>query len=233
MGAKAGPPSSKPAKPTGETLMSETATPSKSNGKSKLKAVATPTPEKKAPVEKVAVTMGDGRVVHFPPSWQVMKETNITEDGTVSTRFDFSNGMSRVFTIYPGQHLYELLVGAGIESKIGDALKQDKVEDKVKAYDAMAERLRSGEWKVRNGDGTSTIPAVILAIMNHTGKTQAQVEEQVKQQLTDNKMSRQQLYAKYRESSLGPVIEKIEAGRKKVVGKAGPAGDDLLSSFVQ
>lgn len=190
------------------------------NGANGAAAEAAKAPAKKT--EYFAVTMTDGRVVQFPGNRQADKtiEVNV-EAGTVSVRWDFRNGETRMISsteLDPETKLRAL--GHGLSQKGGDEYSGEKlVDDMVIALDDVLERVRKGEWTQAKGAGDSFSGAslVIKAICEVTGKSMDAVKAFLSGKLEaakakGEKLTRADLYASFKnpESKTGAVIERLE-----------------------
>lgn len=178
-------------------------------------------PAKATPVQ-TKVQMEDGREVVFVGKRRMLKESTVSEDGTVVTsRFDFVNGATRSFSIDLTDPLAPKFIGHGIEQKVGDETAGDEsVEDMVLHVDNILERLNRGEWGAErgSGDGFSGASTVIRAICEVTNKDVAWVKDWLEKKLAAGKetgLTRQKLYAGFRapDSKTAPVIARIEAER--------------------
>lgn len=195
--------------------------------------------ETQVPVEKAkrpateveSVQMTDGRTVGFAGKRKMVKE--ILPD---AVRFDFRNGETRTFAI-PDSLLIRLALH-GAAQKIGDETAGvEEVDDMLVAVDEAMKRLSAGEWGVQRqaSDGFSGASIVIRAIGQVTGKTADEVKAFLQKKLDDDKarggkLSRQALYASFRQSStVGPVIEQLEKDKAKK--SASVNADDLMGEL--
>jgi hypothetical protein len=175
--------------------------------------------------------MTDGRTVGFAGKRKMIKE--IQEDGV---RFDFRNGETRTFPL--PEALLTRLALHGAAQKIGDETAGvEEVEDMVVAVDDAIARLAAGEWGAQRqaSDGFSGASVVIKAIGEATGKSAADVKAFLQKKLDDDKarggkLSRQALYASFRQSStVGPIIERLEKDKAKKAVSVN--ADDLMSEL--
>jgi hypothetical protein len=195
--------------------------------------VKAPAKAKRPPPEVHKVTMDDGRVVDFVGKAQLNKD--VQEDGSV--RFDFKNGYSRLVRAHAD--LTARLVGHGVSQKGGDSTAgEEDIDDKIVAFDAVADRLEAGEWGAerKGGDGFSGASMVIRALMEATGKDQAAIKGYLEGKLAKAKeagedLSRQDLYKSFRKPGTKPaaIIERLE--REKATKSAKFDGDDLLAEI--
>lgn len=106
----------------------------------------------------VAVTMTDGRIVHFGEKTKMKKDYGYdAERGLVWNRIDFANGETVEVWTDPNSELGRQALGHGIGQKLGDsAAGADSIESAFEAVLEMGKRLQNGEWaKAREGGGTS------------------------------------------------------------------------------
>ena len=192
------------------------------------------TKPKRPPPEVTTVTMDDGRNVTFTGKTKMNKE--VLADGSV--RFDFANGNTRTFDVANSNLLLEL-ASHGAKQKIGDETAGvADVDDMVIAVDAMLERLAKGDWsKAREaGDGFSGASVVIRAVMEATGKAQADVKAFLDGKLKaaeerGEKLSRKDLYDSFRKpgTKTGDIIARLENEKKAKAAKFD--GDDLAAEL--
>jgi len=195
-------------------------------------------PAAKRPATEVeSVTMTDGRTVGFAGKRKMLKNIEIAED-SVSVRFDFRNGETRTKKIDLADPLFWQYAGHGASQKIGDETSDaEEVEDMVVAVDDILARLALGDWKIAKtaGDGFSGASVVIKAIGEATGKSAADVKAFLQKKLDDDKarggkLSRQALYASFRQSStVGPIIERLEKDKAKKAVSVN--ADDLMNEL--
>tara|TARA_R110000868_G_scaffold343142_2_gene604227 strand:+ start:1034 stop:1651 length:618 start_codon:yes stop_codon:yes gene_type:complete len=192
------------------------------------------TKAKRPPPEVTTVTLEDGRSVTFTGKTKMNKE--VLADGSV--RFDFANGNTRTFDVANSNLLLEL-ASHGAKQKIGDETAGvADVDDMVIAVDAMLERLAKGDWsKAREaGDGFSGASVVIRAVMEATGKVQADVKAFLDGKLKvaeerGEKLSRKDLYDSFRKpgTKTGDIIARLENEKKAKAAKFD--GDDLAAEL--
>lgn len=207
---------------------------------------ATTEAPKKPKVEKVSVSMTDGRTVEFPVSRKISKDVLLNEAGVaVGTRFDFANGETRTIllselneptTAYAACH--------GLGQKIGDewsgVLKQGgTLDDIVLTCDEMMARLRGGSWDAESrgsGDSMAGASMIIRALVEVTKKDAAFVKAYLEKMLADGKekgLTRQKLYASFRNpaSQVGQVIRRLE--EEKAAANAAFDADDLATQMME
>ena len=94
----------------------------------------------KSTVEKIAVTMADGREVAFNKKQKLVKTSEFGEDGSVSVRLDFVNGETRNFVI--PTDMLNRFAAHGAEQKLGDAIAGETIiDDAILAVDDLLTRL--------------------------------------------------------------------------------------------
>ena len=179
--------------------------------------------EGKSKTEYTTVTMDDGRVVDFPGKRRMQKNSIENADGSLAVRLDFVNGETRIFT------LPEVLLGKfalhGAEQKLGDEISGlDDVDDAVLAVDELMDRLATGEWSIkRESSGLAGASVLAKALIELTGKAPSQVKEDLK------KLSHGEKSALRDHPKLKPIIERLEADKKKKVSNVDT--DALLGKF--
>lgn len=193
--------------------------------------------EAKQKVEVQMVAMEDGRTVSFAGKKKMLKEVVVGEN-SVQIRFDFRNGMSRLFT--PRGDMALQFIGHGASQKIGDeAAGEESVDDMVVCIDDVIGRLNNGEWTSRRaaGDSFSGASIVIKAICEVTGKSVEDTKAFLQRKLDEaaakgEKLSRSDLYASFRRptSKTGVVIARLEAEK---AAKSGTSvnSDDMLDEL--
>jgi len=165
-------------------------------------------------VKLESVKMDDGSIVDFPGKTRLKKSHTITEDGKVSIRLDFLNGEVRTFTI-PDALLLQCAAHGALQ-KLGDETSGiTDLEDAVEAVDTLIERLAKGEWvQKREASGMAGASVLVRALVEASGQTAAQVREFLapktaaeKRALRDN-------------PKIKPIVDRLEAGKKKKVREA-------------
>lgn len=159
--------------------------------------------------EKIAVSMSDGRTVDFNKKQKLVKTTTFNDDGTWSTRFDFSNGESRIYS--PREDVVQRLAAHGAEQKLGDSIAGEQdVNDAVLAFDDVLNRLNNGEWtKERQGGSFTGTSVLIRALVEASGKTIEEIKA-----FLENKSQAEKI-ALRRSEKLKPIIERLEAEKAK------------------
>lgn len=167
----------------------------------------TDTATKKTTVEKIPVTMTDGRVVEFNKKQKLVKTSTIADDGSVSVRLDFSNGETRNFAI--PQNMMSRFAAHGAEQKLGDAIAgETDINDAVLSVDDLLTRLNNGEWTITRASGQFAGTSILIqALVEASGKT----VEDIKGFLS-NKTQAEKL-ALRRSEKLKPIIERLEADK--------------------
>lgn len=124
-----------------------------------------------------AVKMTDGRVVDFPGTKKMLKDSTIDASGVVSTRLDFRSGETRTFTI--ASAMLTKFAAHGAEQKLGDAISGVvDVDDCVQTIDELIVQLNDGKWSSRAEGGSSAAGASVLAkaLAEHSGKSMEDVK---------------------------------------------------------
>lgn len=162
----------------------------------------------KSTVEKIPVTMTDGRTVEFNKKQKLVKTSTIDEAaGTVTTVLDFVNGETRTFT--SPTSLVLRFAAHGIEQKLGDAIAgENEIADAVLSVDDLIKRLEAGEWNVTRSAGAFAGTSILIqALVEASGKT----VEDVKAFLSTK--SQAEKIALRRSDKLRPIIERLEADK--------------------
>lgn len=191
----------------------------------------------KKEVEVETVKMEDGRTLGFAGKKRLIKTTEVdTDAGSVTVRFDFRNGKTRLFSVSEANILQ--LAAHGASQKIGDECAGvEDLDDQVEAVDDMIDRLNKGEWTAARaaGDGFNGASVVIKAICEATGKDVATVKAFLQSKLDiaaakGEKLSRAELYASFRNptTKTGQIIARLEAEKKS---KTKLNSDDLLGEL--
>ena len=187
---------------------------------------ATAKPAKKEPVVNT-VTMQDGRVVEFTGKRKLLKSSQVTAEGAVQTRLDFSNGETRLFTIPEG--LLAKFAAHGAEQKLGDEIAGvDDVEDAVLAVDELIDRLYSGEWGVaRDKSGLAGASILLRALVESTGKSVDEIKAFLKDKTAAQKAALRV------NPKVKPVVDRLEAEKAAKQAKKGDSidTDALLGSL--
>jgi hypothetical protein len=157
-----------------------------------------------AEVEKIPVTMEDGRVVNFNKKQKLVKTSTIGEDSIV-IQLDFNNGATRQFSI--PESLLARFAAHGAEQKLGDAIAGEaNMDDAVLAVDDLIARLNNGEWNVTRAAGSFAGTSILIqALVEVSGKS----VEDIKAFLA-NKTQAEKL-ALRRSDKLRPTIERLES----------------------
>lgn len=202
--------------------------------------VAEATPKaKRPPPEVTKVQMEDGREVSFTGKVAMLKDLEAGSDGVpVAVRFDFRNGVVRRWN-YSDSPLLLQLAGHGAKQKIGDATaKAEDVDDMVLAVEDMISRLDSGNFNAERaaGDGFSGASVVIRAVMEATGKSQAEIKAWLESKLEAAKAAGQQLtrndlYQGFRKpgTKTAAIIARLEEEKRAKAAKLD--GDELLNEL--
>jgi hypothetical protein len=190
-----------------------------------MNAEATETTEATSSVTE-NVTMPDGRVVPFVGvKRQMLKDSIISDDGSITVRFDFRNGTS--LSYQPTPDLISRLAAHGAEQKIGDAAAGEKdIDDMILAVEQAIDRLNKGEWRVtREGGGMSGTSVLLRAMVELANgkKTVEQVKEWLKTKTQKDKA------ALRASEKLKPIVDRLEAEKASKGTKVDTAS--LLDDF--
>ncbi len=191
----------------------------------------------KKKAEVTLVKMSDGREVGFAGKRKVNKETIIDEskiivdadtvtiqDGAISIRMDFRNGVTRT---YPQKAaMVPKFAGHGEEQKYGDELaapadKPLSEDDMVLAVDELHDQIFvKGEWRATSEGGFGGASVVVKAIMEASGKTIEEVKKFLDGKLETakakgEKLNRKELYDSFRNpnSKVGRIVKRLEEER--------------------
>lgn len=186
------------------------------------------------------IKMTDGREVSFAGNRKVDKTVIVGEDGNVTVRLDFRNGETRsLSTADLARAVILQACGHGLSQKIGDNFAGVKeVDDMVLETDDMLTRLRAGDWSVQReaGDSAAGASVVIKALVEHTGKSVADIKAFLQGKLdkakaAGQKLSRQDLYNSFRvpSSPVAGIIKRLEEERMAKSAKANAV--DLLAEL--
>lgn len=161
----------------------------------------------KSTVEKIPVTMSDGRVVEFNKKQKLVKTSTIAEDGSVSVRLDFSNGQTRDFAVL--SEMTARFAAHGAEQKLGDAIAgETDVNDAVESVDDLLKRLNAGEWTITRSAGAFAGTSILIqALVEASGKDVAAIRA-----FLENKTQSEKL-ALRRSDKLKPIIERLESDK--------------------
>jgi len=130
------------------------------------------TEAKKSTVEKIPVTMTDGRVVDFNKKQKLVKTSTIDEEaGVISLQMDFANGETRTFNM-PASLILRF-AAHGAEQKLGDATAgESDLSDAVLAVESLIKQLESGEWSAKREAGAFSGTSILIqALVEASGKT--------------------------------------------------------------
>lgn len=171
---------------------------------------------------KTSVQMKDGRTVEFTTKQRLNKESTISDDGTISGRFDFRNGETVSFTI-PAS-LIARFAAHGMEQKIGDSIAGEKdLDDAVVSLTDLVKRLEAGEWTAARQAGSFAGSSILIrALFELKGANDDESKGKIKAWL-DTKSQAEKL-ALRKSSGLAPIVERLEA-EKAANAKPGTAVD--------
>lgn len=159
----------------------------------------------KSKTEKVAVQMEDGSTVEFNKKQKLVKTSTIGDNGEVSLRLDFVNGVVRNFTVR--DDMLSRFAAHGAEQKLGDAIAgETDINDAVIAVDDLIGRLNNGEWTITRAAGSFSGTSILIqALVEVSGKS----VEDIKAFLSDK--SQAEKLALRRSDRLKPTIERLES----------------------
>lgn len=163
------------------------------------------------------VRLEDGREVVFAGKRRMLKSTKISDDGQVTTTFDFRNGKTLQFTIPQG--LVLLFAGHGAEQKIGDETAgETDVDDMVLAVSDLIERLSQGtpeSWNAPRaaGGGFAGTSVLSKALVEASGKSAEQIAAFLKGKTQAEKL------AMRNSAKLKPIVERLEAEKAAKASK--------------
>ena len=166
------------------------------------------TEAKKSTVEKIPVTMTDGRVVDFNKKQKLVKTSTIDEEaGVISLQMDFANGETRTFNM-PASLILRF-AAHGAEQKLGDATAgESDLSDAVLAVESLIKQLESGEWSAKREAGAFSGTSILIqALIEASGKT----VEDIKTFLSTK--SQTEKLALRKSDKLKPIIERLEAAK--------------------
>lgn len=191
------------------------------------------------------VTMEDGTTCAFPGTRKVAKSYEIDEAaGTVTAIFKYRNGaVRRLSSAELNRNTQLTALGHGLVQKVGDESSgETDIDDIVLTTDSILERLRSNDWGIvrEAGDSLKGASVVIRAIMEAAAtRGKPTTLENVKKFLDGKlekakargeKLSRQELYASFRQTGeTAAIIKRMEA--EKVTKAAKFNSDDLLGEL--
>lgn len=176
-----------------------------------------------AEVEKINVTMTDGREVAFSTKQKLVKESSITDDAIV-VRLDFRNGQTRNFEI--PEALLDRFAAHGAEQKLGDAIAgETDLEDAIASVDALIAQLSAGEWNIKRAKGEfSGVSVLLRALVEASGKPVESLRAWLAAKTQAEKMALRQ------SATLKPIIERLEA-EKTSKSKNAVDTDSLLGEI--
>lgn len=164
----------------------------------------------KSKVEKIDVTMTDGRTVQFNKKQKLVKTSELDDNGNfVSLRLDFVNGETRIFT--PPPSLLGRFAAHGAEQKLGDAIAgENEIDDAVLSVDDLIGRLNNGEWTQTRAGGSFAGTSILLrALVEASGKTNEEIKAFLEGKTQAEKM------ALRRSDKIRPIVERLEADKAK------------------
>lgn len=157
--------------------------------------------------EKTMVKMTDGREVGFGKRQRLVRNSTVTDNGTVTTVLDFVNGQTRTFSVSPTDPNYGRFVATGVETKLGDQIGNEKdIDDAVEAVDDLIARLQKGEWYVGRAPGSFSGASILAkALIEASGKTAEEIKTYLASRSHAEKLALRQAPA------IKAIIERLEA----------------------
>jgi hypothetical protein len=177
--------------------------------------------ETKATVE--AIPMEDGSIVNFTGKRKLVKEAEVTSQGTIKLRLCFRNGAVREEIFTPDAETYAKAAAHGYLQKFGDECAGvNDLDDMVQAIDELLVRVNKGEWtsKREGGSGNSGASVLARALVEVSGKT----PEAIKEFLATK--SQAEKIALRNNPKIKVVVDRLEA--EKLAKKGGGIDSDAL-----
>jgi hypothetical protein len=159
--------------------------------------------------DPIKVQCEDGNTYEFSEKAKVKKQSYITDDGVIVTKFVFRNGAVRTHKTSMGDALVARLAMHGADQKFGDEFAGvDDVEDCILSFESMSGRLARGEWSERKaGEGVAGTSLLARALAEHTGKSLDEVKAKLKD--ADPKVKA----AAARQPKVAEIIARLKAER--------------------
>lgn len=170
-----------------------------------------------------AIPMSDGSIVNFTGKRKLVKEAEITPQGTIKLRLCFRNGAVREEIFTTDSATYAKAAAHGYLQKFGDECAGvEDLDDMVQAVDELLVRVNNGEWtSKREGGGAGTGSSVLArALVEVTGKT----AEEIKLFLAGKTQAEK--IALRNNPKIKPTVDKLEA--EKQAKKGGGVNSDAL-----
>jgi hypothetical protein len=165
------------------------------------------------------VKMDDGSEVEFVGKRRQLKEAIFDKDGRwTGIVMQYINGKTLEFVaperdakLKNGNYAIDQFAAHGALQKFGDATagyKDNELDDAIIAAERTMERVSEGEWAVeREGGSFAGTSILILALVEHTGKTYEALKEWLKTK------TKEQKDAMRNSDKLRPIVQKLEAER--------------------
>ena len=176
--------------------------------------------------EPSKITAEDGVQYEFGEKAKVKKQSTVTDDGVVVTKFVFRNGAVRVHKT-SDQKLILRLAQHGGDQKFGDEFAgTDDVEDCVMAFEAMSARLDAGEWSERKaGEGVAGTSMLARALAEFGKRDLAEVKELLKK--ADPKVKA----AAAKKPEIAAIINRMKAERDEKKGVTPQAAEEAVAAI--
>lgn len=179
--------------------------------------------ESKSPATVEAIPMEDGSIVNFTGKRKLVKEAEVTAQGTIKLRLCFRNGAVREEIFTPDSETYAKAAAHGYLQKFGDECAGvNDLDDMVQAIDELLVRVNKGEWtsKREAGSGNSGASVLARALAQVTGKS----AEEIKEFLASK--SQAEKIALRNNPKVKVVVDQLEA--EKLAKKGGGVNSDAL-----
>lgn len=159
--------------------------------------------------DPVKISAEDGQSYEFGEKAKVKKQSYVTDDGVIVTKFVFRNGAVRTHMTQPGDKMIARLAAHGADQKFGDEFAGvDDVEDCVLAFESMSSRLSKGDWSERKaGEGVSGTSLLARALAELKGRPLDEVKAKLKD--ADPKVKA----AAARQPDVAAIINRLKAER--------------------
>jgi hypothetical protein len=183
----------------------------------------TETTKPATPTAVEAIPMEDGSIVNFTGKRKLVKEAEVTAQGTIKLRLCFRNGAVREEIFTPDAGTYAKAAAHGYLQKFGDECAGvNDLDDMVQAIDELLVRVNKGEWtsKREAGSGNSGASVLARALVEASGKT----AEEIKEFLASK--SQAEKIALRNNPKIKVIVDRLEA--EKLAKKGGGIDSDSL-----
>ena len=180
--------------------------------------------ESKSPATVEAIPMEDGSIVNFTGKRKLVKEAEVTSQGTIKLRLCFRNGAVREEIFTPDAETYAKAAAHGYLQKFGDECAGvNDLDDMVQAIDELLVRVNKGEWtsKREGGSGGNSGASILArALVEASGKSAEDIKEFLAGKTQAEKI------ALRNNPKIKPIVDKLEA--EKLAKKGGGINSDNL-----